>query len=110
MFLRWAYCPASQEDSLAPSSRCSTPPLFRSSIVTHLSCLRAWTSLLRLWPTRRPLTGRPLARRQTLSFDRLEERTVPAVLDLTHAGDSGFLNTAFFEQVDPQATGTGLIK
>jgi hypothetical protein len=45
----------------------------------------------------------------------LEDRTVPAYLDLTTPGASGFLPTdpngvgAFFQQVDPQSTGTGVI-
>ena len=38
---------------------------------------------------------------------RLEDRTVPTVLDLTTAGAGGSLNGALFEQVAAQSTGTG---
>jgi hypothetical protein len=60
-----------------------------------------------------PVAGRaarPTAKQSRPLLETLEDRTAPAVLNLTSAGASGWINGAFFEQVDPQATGTGLIQ
>jgi hypothetical protein len=44
------------------------------------------------------------------TFERLEARDVPAVVDLTTAGSSGMVNGALFEQSDPQPNATGQIQ
>src|SRR5437762_2108324 len=72
-----------------------------------------WTPLGRLFrrcaPARRPIrTTAPRTRFDLLRM-RLEERTAPAVLDLTTAGASGTLGGAVFQQIDSASTGTGSI-
>jgi hypothetical protein len=47
--------------------------------------------------------------RPTLAATSLEDRTTPAVLDLTAHGSSGEINGALFQQYDARPTGTGLI-
>jgi hypothetical protein len=42
-------------------------------------------------------------------MESLENRVVPAMLDLTTAGAAGTINGASFEQADPQPTGVGVI-
>lgn len=69
--------------------------------------IRNWLSHLR---ARRPSTIRRLDNRvrSRLQMDLLEDRTVPAVLDLT-AAPSGFLNDGFFELIAQQPAGSGVI-
>jgi hypothetical protein len=44
-----------------------------------------------------------------LHLEQLEDRTVPAVLDLTTQGAAGTINGASFEQANPHPTGVGVI-
>lgn len=49
------------------------------------------------------------ARPQRLELEAMEDRLVPAALDLTTAGAVGSFNGAIFQQASPQPTGTGVI-
>jgi hypothetical protein len=68
------------------------------------------TLLTKIWVLRESLFGRV---RNILFMLLLGGFCVPAIaaptLDLTTAGSSGYINEAYFMQIDPQATGTGLI-
>ena len=63
----------------------------------------------------RQLFGRSTARPQRCfpsyrpNLEALEDRLVPAVVDLTTAGASGTLNSAIFQQTSVQPTGSGVI-
>ncbi|HKA07060.1 MAG TPA: hypothetical protein VKD71_07360, partial [Gemmataceae bacterium] len=52
---------------------------------------------------------RARARRPMLQITPLEDRTVPAVLDLTGAITSGTLNGGVFELINQQPAGSGVI-
>jgi hypothetical protein len=68
------------------------------------------TLLTKIWVSRESLFGRV---RNILFMLLLGGFCVPAIaaptLNLTTAGSSGYINEAYFMQIDPQATGTGLI-
>jgi hypothetical protein len=51
----------------------------------------------------------PLNRQTALALNRLDDRVVPTVLDLTTAGAHGELAGGLFTQYDAQPTGTGQI-
>ena len=63
-----------------------------------------------LRPRRRPIRNTPFQSRARLTeFLQLEDRTVPAVLDLTGGTTSGYLNAGFFELINQQPAGSGVI-
>ncbi len=51
----------------------------------------------------------PKARSQRLELEAMEDRLVPAVLDLTTVGASGAFNGALFDQANPQPGGNGVV-
>ena len=59
------------------------------------------------WFSRKPARA---ARGLSLHLESLEDRLVPATLDLTTHGVQGMLNDAVFQQCDAQPTGTGVIR
>jgi uncharacterized protein (DUF2141 family) len=68
------------------------------------------TWIRRLFASRPPATATRKPASKSLRFETLEDRTVPAVLDLTSAiGVSGVINAATYTSVDPQPMGTGVI-
>jgi hypothetical protein len=51
----------------------------------------------------------PKARSQRLELEAMEDRLVPAALDLTTVGASGAFNGALFDQANPQPGGNGVV-
>jgi hypothetical protein len=58
---------------------------------------------------RLPTRANPAARDFRPCLEVMEDRLVPATVDLTTAGSVGALNGAIFQQADPQPTGCGVI-
>ncbi len=56
-----------------------------------------------------PFRSQKTAAPANLLLEQLEDRTVPAMLDLTTLGAAGTINGASFQQSDPQPTGVGVI-
>lgn len=73
--------------------------------------IRTWISRWARDAVRGPSGGRTAPiRRSNLRMEHLEDRAVPALLDLTGGiGLSGALNGAVYSSVDPHPTGTGVI-
>jgi hypothetical protein len=51
----------------------------------------------------------PKARSRRLEVEAMEDRLVPAALDLTAVGASGAFNGALFDQANPQPGGNGVV-
>jgi hypothetical protein len=65
-----------------------------------------WTSVLEFFSDRQ---GRNAAKRPSLGIESLEDRTVPAMLDLSTVGALGQINGAIFQQNATQPAGSGVI-
>jgi SdrD B-like protein/uncharacterized protein DUF4214 len=57
----------------------------------------------------KPRPNQPKPRAPRLQAEQLEDRTVPAIVDLTTVGASGSVNGALFQQFGTDVSGTGLI-
>src|SRR5262245_65245522 len=87
------------------------PTYFRGVIVFIPSRLRSLARALgvRLGFSRptRTIRNKPLPRRR-LALEQLEDRLVPAILDLTGTSTTGIITGAIFEQqISPSSAGTG---